>query len=316
MKAGAPAVALFKKPKRSEEMDEHLAFLTRSQADDLRSDVRRVFAELGLEVHMHPDHAVDDSGRQFGFWNVATQCVEEPRDSWPSIIRRHVQLVLASMDAPDPFEGLSIEEAARRTFSRLYDVASVPSIESFPHQEFAPGIVEMLALDLPETVAVFSHDNVRALGGWEDLRRHGLSNLRVLPTEALETLQGPGGATITALIGDSVYTASRALLLPQLASALTGEEPGQFGWLMSTPNRHQVVWHVIRDATVVGAVEAMARFTALGYSDAPGPVSPHVFWWNGDAYEQLTHVGEDGALSVRVSPVFQGVLETATQLGR
>lgn len=79
---------------------------------------------------------------------------------------------------------------------------------------------------------------------------------------------------------------------------------------MSVPNRHQVVWHIIEDATVVAAVNGMARFAAMGYSDSPGPVSPHVFWWNGTGYEQLTQVSGDGGLTVRVSPGFQAVLES------
>ncbi len=78
---------------------------------------------------------------------------------------------------------------------------------------------------------------------------------------------------------------------------------------MSVPNRHQVTWHVIKDASVVRVVNAMLHFTRLGFSDAPGPVSPHVYWWNGAEYEQLTHVAEDGSSSVRPSPRFQAMLE-------
>jgi hypothetical protein len=83
-----------------------------------------------------------------------------------------------------------------------------------------------------------------------------------------------------------------------------------FGWLMSVPNRHQVVWHI--SATVIPAVNGMARFAAMGYSDSPTPVSPHVFWWNGTSYEQLTEVSGDGGLAIRVSPAFQAVLESMT----
>lgn len=44
------------------------------------------------------------------------------------------------------------------------------------------------------------------------------------------------------------------------------------------------------------------------YGSVPGPVGPHVYWWNGSGYEQLTHRKDDGALAVRVSPGFQRVL--------
>ena len=171
----------------------------------------------------------------------------------------------------------------------------------------------MLALDLPETVAVFNHDSANKFGGWEALGRQGLENLRGLEAEQLEILPAPGGGTFNALLGESVYTASRALLLPSLAAELTGQRvQEQFGWLKSIPNRHQVAWHIIEDTTVINAVNGMARFTALGYADAAGSVSPHVFWWNGTSYEQLTHFREDGSLSVHVSPAFQAVLESVT----
>lgn len=81
---------------------------------------------------------------------------------------------------------------------------------------------------------------------------------------------------------------------------------------MSVPNRHQVGWHIIEDDLAVSAINRMARFAAMGYSDAPGPLSPHVFWWNGASYEQLTDVSDDGGLMVRVSPAFQTVLDSIT----
>lgn len=82
--------------------------------------------------------------------------------------------------------------------------------------------------------------------------------------------------------------------------------------MCSSCQRHQVVWHIIEDATVIPAVNGMARFAAMGYSDSPTPVSPHVFWWNGTSYEQLTEVPDDGGLAIRVSPAFQAVLESIT----
>ena len=81
---------------------------------------------------------------------------------------------------------------------------------------------------------------------------------------------------------------------------------------MSMPNRHQLVWPFVEDDNVVSALDGMVRFTAMGYSDAPGPLSPHVYWWNGRGYEQLIQISEeDCSLSIHVGPEFQAVLETA-----
>lgn len=249
-------VGIFKrKSPEAETADSDLTFFTVSGANNFRAIAREVFAEMGLEVQIHPGHAVDDSGREFGFWNVAAACYEQPQSSWRGVIREHLQRVLASFEAPDPFDVLASQEVARRTFARLYDETSIPGIDGYPHRELAPGIVEMLALDLPDTVAVVNHDNANKFGGWETLQRHGIENLRGLEIEQLETLPAPGGGTFNALLGESVYTASRALLLPDLATELTGQRVQEdFGWLMSVPNRHQVVWHIIEDATVVSAL--------------------------------------------------------------
>lgn len=68
----------------------------------------------------------------------------------------------------------------------------MPGIDGYPHRDFAPGIVEMIALDLPDTVTVFSHSNANKFGGFEALRTQGIANLRGLEVETLETLPAPG----------------------------------------------------------------------------------------------------------------------------
>lgn len=309
MRPGGRDMGLFKKrsPERARP-DDALSVFTASEARRFRAQVREVFAELGLEVTVHPDHAVDDAGRQFGLWNIATQCADEPPSRWHRLVRDHVERVLGSIDAPDPFVDLTPDEAARRTYARLRPEDGFPSPDAYPHREFVPGVVEVLALDLPDTVAVFNRESTDEFGGWDALRAHGLANLAALPTERVETLDAPDGGRFTALLGESVHTGSRALLLPDLATRLTGEGPSEFGWLMSVPNRHQVVWHVIRDRSVIPALNAMARFTMIGYSDAPGPVSPCVYWWNGTGYEQLTQVDDHGAISVHAGPAFTDLL--------
>lgn len=288
--------------------DEALPFFTEEQADDFRTLFGTALRERGFEVQMHPDHAVDAADRQFGLWNLAAQCADAKRRQWPHLVADHVDRVLASFDAPDPFDSLSEEDVIRQTYARLNAEDGLPPLENFPHREFVPGVVEMLALDLPETITMYNHEHATRLGGWEALRQHGVRNLRSLPVEQLETLDAPGGGTFQVLLGDSVHTASRVLLLPGLASTLGGPEERGHGWLMSIPNRHQAVWHMISDATVIPVVQAMAHFARLGHADAPSPISPHVYWWNGSGYEQLTQVDDEGNLSIYASPDFTEVL--------
>ena len=64
-------------------------------------------------------------------------------------------------------------------------------VDEYPHREFAPGIVEMLALDY-DTVAVYDHERAQALGGYAALRDSGTANLDHLAVEQLETVPTPG----------------------------------------------------------------------------------------------------------------------------
>ena len=302
-------------PPRPAVPDEALPFLDVADAQRIRALVRTAFAERGIEVSVHAGHVADDSGRQFGLWNVAAACHQDDRGraAWPALVATHVTRVLASMDAPDPFAAITPEQAAAQTFVRLYERDAIPRLDGYPHREFAPGLVEMLALDLPDTVAVYDEARAERLGGAEALRARGLVNLDHQPVEQLERLELPGdGGSFHVLLGESVHTASRALLMPRLATELTGHETGRHGWLLCVPNRHQVAWHLVRDARVLTVVPAMARFAALGFADAPGPLSPHVYWWDGAAYQQLSRLDDEGALAIVVSPQFQRVLEELT----
>lgn len=301
---------------RQERPDAALPFLSRDQADQVRALVRRAFAEQGVEVTMHDDRAVDDSGGVYGLWNVATACHEDERGpaAWPGVVDDHVRRILAEMTGPDPFEGLTREEAAGRTYLRLFDESSVPALDDYPHREFLPGVVELLALDLPESVAIYGREHADRLGGFTTLRAHALRNLEALQVDAPERIECRGGGYFHLLDDESVYTSGKALLLPDLAGSLTGEPPGELGWLLSVPSRHLVGWHCVRDSRVLGTVEGMVSFALAAY-DAAGPVSPHVYWSDGTAYHQLTQHDEDGSVSIVVPPPFQAVLEQVARRG-
>jgi hypothetical protein len=309
-------MALFRRPKAESEsapaMDSSLTFMTVTEAERVRALVRAAFAEIGLEVTVFLDHVRDAQGRQFGLWNVAASCHHDERDdaAWPTVISEHVRRIVASMDNPGgPFADLSAADIAARTYARLYERAGVPgNLEDYPHLDFAPGLIQLLALDLPDTVSVFKREHVDQYGGWPVLHRYGMTNLGRETVEQFERVRA-GEGSFNVLLGDSVYTASRALLMPQLATDVAGETPTDAGWLLSVPNRHQLCWHLIHDLTVIPALNGMAHFTHLGYSDAAGPLSPHVYWWSGSDYRQLTHIDEAGDISIHVGPDFHAILE-------
>lgn len=308
------SVPIFKRRREPAEADADLPFLNVEQAQRVRALVSRSFAERGLEVTVFGDHVQDSSERQFGLWNVAAACHNDDRSpkAWPLVVDEHVRRIVAAMDAPNPFESMTNEELLAGTYLRLYEQQSVPQPDQYPHSEFAPGLLEMLALDLPDSVAVMTQEVVTRLGGYSALRERGLEQLRSVAVDAHEVLDARGSGRFHVAMGDSVYTGSLALILPKVAHELTGRTAGQHGWLLSVPNRHQLVWHHIEDAGVIGALEGMATFAPLGFEDSPGPLSPHVYWWSGKEYHQLTFEDEDGTRAIRVEPEFAAVLEAVT----
>ena len=310
-----PVMPLFKRRRAAGEPDADLPFLDVEQAQRVRALVATTFAELGLEVTVHGDHVEDSSSRQFGLWNVAAACHNDERGprAWPRVVGEHVRRIVAAMDAPDPFASMTERELLDGTYVRLYEHQSVPQPDRYPHAEFAPGLLEMLALDLPESVTVMTHEVVGRLGGYAALRERGLEHLRRVPVDAHEVLSGPDGGRFDVLLGDSVHTGSLALVLPEVWERTTGRPAGPHGWLLAVPNRHQLVWHHIEDAGVIGALNGMATFAALGFADSPGPLSPHVYWWSGTGYQQLTFDDEDGARAIRVEAEFQAVLEAVVR---
>lgn len=217
------------------------------------------------------------------------------------------------MDGPDPFADLTADEVSQSVYARLYEEDAIPGLENFPHREFAPGVLELLALDLPDSVAMFRRADVERFGGWQALREQGLRNLASQPIEQHEVLPGPNGVTFNLLIGDSVHTASRALTLPQLLLDLGLEPTCEHGFLVGFPNRHQLAWSPIGDGGVVSVIQAMTQFISLGFSDAPGPISPFLYWWDGTTYQQLSHVGEDGQLQIHVDERFSAVLDSFSE---
>lgn len=299
---------------RQERPDAALPFLSRGQADQVRTLVQRAFAEQGLQVSMHLDQAVDGSGTVYGLWNVASACHQDERGpgAWPAVVEDHVRRIVAEMTGPDPFEGLTREEAAGRTYVRLFEESTLPALDDYPHREFLPGVVELLALDLPGSVAVYGREDAARLGGPSTLRGHALRNLEALQVAPPERIECPRDGFFHLLEDDSVYTSGKALLLPDLAGRLTGEAPGELGWLLVVPNRHLVGWHSVRDVRVLGTVEGMANFARAAY-EAAGPVSPHVYWTDGTAYHQLTQHAEDGSASIVVPPGFQAALDEAVR---
>lgn len=84
------------------------------------------------------------------------------------------------------------------------------------------------------------------------------------------------------------------------------------GAFVGVPNRHQLDFHVAADARAIPSLNMLAAFTAAGYRDAAGVVSPNVYWWRPSSLRRISTLTPDGP-RIEVDIELQSVLETLTR---
>ncbi|MEV6654463.1 hypothetical protein [Streptomyces sp. NPDC051219] len=292
--------------------DPEFSYFSSDEGARFRGHVREAFAERGLEVTVYADMVKDSAGRQFGLGNLAAVCHNDDRGPrvWAEVAREHVGMVLRTMDAPSALDTLPAEQIRAQLYPRVI------GSEGFnPHafdyaRPLAPGLHEIIALDLPESVMMLTDEALEPIGEVRELRARALENLRELPVEGHEVVKNSEGMRFDVLVGDSFYTASRVLVLDDLVQRVTGRRLGADGALVAMPFRHQLAFHAIRDVGVIQALSGMAGFAAAGYQDTPGAISPYVYWWRNGELIQLSDRDEDGdGLRIVVGEDFQELLE-------
>jgi len=309
-------VGLFRRgPKRDGRdapRDPEFSFFSVDEGARFRGQVREAFAERGLEVTVFADWVTDSAGRQFGLGNLAAVLHNDDRGPrvWPELVRQHVGMVLRTMEAPSALDTLPTEQIRSQLYPRVIGAEGL-NPESFAYaRSVAPGLHEILALDLPESVMMLTDEALEPLGDLNYLREQALYNLRGLPVEGHETVKDTDGMTFEVVLGDSFYTASRVLVLDSVVRQVTGQELTADGALVAFPFRHQLAFHAIHDTGMISALNAMASFAATGFEDTPGAISPYVYWWHAGTLTQITDREEDGdGLRVVVGDDFQELLE-------
>jgi hypothetical protein len=309
-------VGLFRRgPKRDGRdapRDPEFSYLSADEGARFRSLVREAFAEHGLEVSVYADSVTDSAGRQFGLVNLAAVLHNDDRGprAWPDLVRLHVGMVLRTMDAPSALESMPREQIRAQLYPRLL------GSEGFNPDKFgyarspAPGLYEIIALDLPESVMMLTDEALEPLGDLPYLRDQAFYNLRGLPIEGHQSVKGDDGMRFEVVLGDSFYTASRVLALESVVREVTGQGVTPDGALVAMPFRHQLAFHVIRDIGLIPALNGMTAFAAAGHADSPGAISPFVYWWRDGTLTQLSDRGEDGTgLRIVVGGEFQELLE-------
>jgi hypothetical protein len=294
--------------RRSAAPDKALPFLSVDEAATVRRLMVEAFAAAGLTAETFDDHLRTDDGREWGLWNVAATCHAEPSQrAWPEAVRRHVESLLTP--APSP-EDLTDDEVLAAAVLRVYgDEMLMPRsrAEMTYARELAEGLVEALVLDSPTSVMLLLDSTVARVGA-DRLRAAGLEHLLAEPWGQVERLTTRAGATLALVEGDSVFTASRVLVMPDTLRRVFGEREYPDGVLVAMPDRHHLWLHPIDDTTVVPALQTLAGNTAQTFATAVGGVSPAVYWWRHGALTRVSALDAEGGVTVSVGPELTEVL--------
>ncbi|MFD8718125.1 hypothetical protein ACFV2H_08930 [Streptomyces sp. NPDC059629] len=269
--------------------DGEFAFLSEAEAARLRVLVREAFAERGIEVTVEAGRVTTNPGWHFGLSNLAAVCHNDSRGprSWRKLVDEHVGRVIRSMAGPEALRALPQEQLLAQLYPRF--IPSEPRLlKAFGYgPRSVPGLLEVLALDLPETVDMLTADSLSGLGEITALRDRAVQNLRAVRVDKHRVVRDQDGSHFDVLTGGSYFVASLALLLDEVARRYAKDTPAPHGILVALPHRHQLAFHVVSDGSVAPSLHAMARFAAAGFEQSPGALSPSVFWWHDGGFTQV-----------------------------
>lgn len=260
--------------------DEYMTYFTVAQADEFRRLVARSFGAAGRDVDVYPDRIEDRGGTTIGLWNIGALCAGRDSAEWPQLIDDHVRLVATpARDLTDVTEA----EFVSGVCLRLVETAWVPDPDALGYARLvAPGLLEVLAVDLGDAVVTPSRDELAGRGTIAGLVALGRENLRVLlEGDAVRSGTVGGNGTrgrFTALRGESLFTASLALVLAETMQRFTGDEDWGRGVLVAVPSRHELLYRLIDAADARLALQHMLQAAFLGFHDDVGRLSPDVYW--------------------------------------
>lgn len=278
-----------RQPSRS--FDDHLTYFTLVEANEFRRLVERSFGASGHDVSVYGDRIEDRDGTTLGLWNIGHLCAGAERDEWPDLIAEHVALVTAP---PRDLGDLTSEDFEAALHLRLADAASVPDPDGLGHARVVvPGLLEVLSVDLGDSLVTPSKDELAARGILGEQLGRGRANLLSLlaADEPRGSVVGEGAkGRFTSVTDPSFFTASLALVLPEAVRRFSAEEHGGRGTLVAVPGRHRLLYRPVDAPDAGEALRRMFEVARLDFRDAPGALSPNVFWVRNNRWVPVTSV--------------------------
>lgn len=250
--------------------------------------------------------------QHFGLLNLAQLCKMRPAEEWDRLTEAHFTNVLSIQKEREALE------AEMKDYSRVRHMLKIRLFpENIPDEVkqnavgrfIAPGIIAMLAFDLPSTVATVGRKDVEAWGlSEEQLLRDALANIETSEPVKPEVIDSGDGLRVYTVSGDSFFTASHILLLEK-------HLPGRFehGALVIVPTRHHLIFHPIEGAPAVRAVNALLPMAYDLHREGPGAITPGLYWWRDGELTLLPSAVEKGALQFYPPDEFVELLNRLVQ---
>lgn len=280
--------------------DDALAPLGAADADWLRTTAAAAFTGIGVPgVVVRPDHLVDAEGKEYGLTNLAAVLAQNDRAQWTSIVDGHVgSLALARQRAEATYD-----DVVDLLVARVLVEEDLPQVVPSAGPRLGGGLCVRAAIDYPEVVSILYHET--RVGGWDVTGEAALAGLRRLPAPTHATLDHD----VHLFEAQDFFGASRVLLHDELLDSV-GATDRPFGTLVTLPSRAFLAVHVLRDATVIHALNLMARLGQAGRTQ-PGTMSPHVYYRSTDGeLQQVTQYADD-KVNVMVDGAFARAMHDA-----
>lgn len=246
---------------------------------------------------------------KMGLSNLAQMLHQVPDHSeWKRMIGHHLRVFFASLDEVEELKQSAFAEAKDELKVRLYPAVQITDDVPVISLPVMPGIVAVLARDLPDSVVTVDRDQAKSWGLEErDLFALALHNtLTDDVTQEVITLED--GVKVVAWTGDSFFVASRVLALERWL-----ENPA--GAFVVIPNRHLALFHPIEDGNAVQAMYDLWAMAQQPFKEGPGSLSGELFHWTPGRFIHVPVVIDEVAESMSVEPPQEVVAALQLVLG-
>lgn len=293
---------------RKTSTDPHLPELTTRQAKWLRELSAAALGRQGVTTIDRGDHLEAGNEQRYGLFAVARKAASMPEKDWPVMVIQHFDAVLSDT----PASQLSAEELR----TRVYPKFMAPEMMDWAEQQHGPDTYSyvratarlplLIALDSPDSVSYLTAEQAETAGGADLLWDKAFTNLTALGPGQPEEFTAEGGSFLV-FETESVYQASWIAHLGKLMDLL-GHKQGPLGVLVTIPATNMLCIHLVGESTGINDIKAMLMFSGGAYAQHPTPLSPLLFWWDGERVQPISGVdGED--VNLYLPDELMGVLQ-------